>query len=436
MKNQQMLLRIITLMILLYSIRAGAQQEVKFMTFNIWQEGTSVENGLTKIRDVIIETNADIICFTEVRNYNNEDWTTKIVDQLETQGYYYNRGYVGGDVSIISKFPIISSSLIYEGAGSVAKFDIELTEQNIVVACAHLDYTFYACYLPRGYNGGSPNWGIIDDGNGLPDPVTDTNDILNYNLLSSRDEQMMSFINSTINELNPIIFMGDFNEPSHLDWTENTKTMFDHNNVVIDWQNTQFLTENGFHDAFRVYFPDEVNNPGMTWPSYAHGVGSTSWTPLADERDRIDYIFYKGQGIVPTFMSLVGPKESYVHNQIDTLNTANENFLASDLEWPSDHKAVFATLQFQNSTSISEQNAEAVFSISPNPSKDILSIYLDKQYNNIFIEILNIEGQKLQKEKVENSNVINLDVANLADGVYLIQVNTGDIRKTIKFVKQ
>ncbi len=70
----------------LFSVKLGAQTDIKFLTFNVWQEGTSVPNGLTKIRDIILKTNPDIIGFTEVRNYNNEDWTTKIVDQLSSSG--------------------------------------------------------------------------------------------------------------------------------------------------------------------------------------------------------------------------------------------------------------------------------------------------------------------------------------------------------------
>ncbi|MGH1434391.1 MAG: endonuclease/exonuclease/phosphatase family protein [Lewinella sp.] len=348
MKIQQIIWACLPLMVLLNAINLGAPEEVRFFTLNTWQEGTSVENGLLKIRDIIIETNADIICFTEVRNYNNEDWTTKIVDELESVGLDYYRGYIGGDVSIISKFPILSSLLVYEGEGSIAQFNVELANQNIIVACAHLDYTYYACYLPRGYNGGSPDWEMINNGSGSPDPVKDINYILNYNLLSTRDEQITSFINAINKESIPVILMGDFNEPSHLDWTENTKTMFDHNNMVIEWQSTQTLMTNGFNDAFRAFFPSETNNPGITWPSYVHGIGTTTWTPLVDERDRIDYIFYKGEGIIPTFASLVGPKESYANNEIDTLYTSTENFLASNLEWPSDHKGVLVTLQFQN----------------------------------------------------------------------------------------
>lgn len=321
--------------------------ELKLMTFNIWQEGTMVDNGLDKIRDVILETNPDIIGFTEVRNYKEEDWTAKIVKKLKEKGVNYKGMYIGGDVSIISKYPIIASDVIYSGEGSVVKFNVKLESQTIVVAVAHLDYTGYACYLPRAYYGGTPNWNAITDKEGNKSPITDVDDILAYNSKSTRAAQINAFLDAVKEETNPVILMGDFNEPSHLDWTEKAAHRFDHYGVVINWPSTYELFKNGFIDAYRNYFPDELNHPGITWPSLAHGKGSTSWAPLSDERDRIDYIFYKGNGIKTTSATLVGPKESYAFDKLVTTHTDDENFVADTLDWPSDHKAVMVTLTLE-----------------------------------------------------------------------------------------
>lgn len=340
-------LRLNSLFMIIFLQSLTAQQELRMLTFNIWQEGTSVENGLDKIKDVIVEVNPDVICFTEVRNYKEQDWTKKIVAKLSSKGFKYNRGYAGGDVSLISKYPIKASKLIYEGEGSVAIFELELSDKEILVACAHLDYTNYACYLPRGYNGGDPNWNMIDDGQGNPKPVTDVNKITAYNLKSERDEQIKAFLMEVESESRPVVLMGDFNEPSHLDWTEKTKGLFHHNGVVIKWDSTYSLFKNGYTDAFRAFYPNEDENPGITWPSYAHGKESTSWTPKADERDRIDFVFYKGKGISTIDAAIVGPKQSYAFDKLSLSHTEKEQFKASKLEWPSDHKAVLCVLKFE-----------------------------------------------------------------------------------------
>ena len=420
--------------ILLQILNSQAQTNVSFMEFNVWQEGTSVTDGLNKIRDVIIEVNPDIVGFVEVRNYNDQDWTTKILNELSALGYYYEGQFIGGDVSLISKFPIIASSIIYNQSGSIVKYDININNSTVVVVVAHLDYTYYACYLPRGYNGGYPNWDMIDDGNGNPDPVIDIQYILDYNLESKRDEQIEAFLNNIQNESNSVILMGDFNEPSFADWSDDNSGMFDHNGLNIPWQNVLALTENGFIDAYRDYFPNETINPGITWPSVADGVGSTSWTPSSDERDRIDFILYNGDGIESNFVSLVGPRESYAFNQLDTSYTYNENFIAEDLPWPSDHKAIFAILNFSEINSVTQRNDADFLYIYPNPVKDILNIFLKKNYKNITIRIINSSGNSIFNADYYNQNTISINTKTFTKGMYILEIFTGKELRKVKFL--
>lgn len=337
-----------TLVILMLPFWLQGQSSLKVLTFNIWQEGTSVENGMDKIEQVLLQADADLVCFTEVRNYKKEDWTQKIVNRLKKKGKSYYRGYVGGDVSLISKYPITDGHVIYEGEGSVAQYIVRLQDMDLNVACAHLDYTYYACYLPRGYNGGTPNWSMIDNGQGKPQPVTDPEQILKYNLRSERDEQIKAYLKAVGNDKRPLLLLGDFNEPSHLDWVDATRDLFDHNGVKIEWNCSKELIEYGFIDAFREVYPDPVRNPGFTWPAKAYGKETTSWTPLADERDRIDFIYYKGDQIRTKEAHLVGPKATFAYNKLTTSNTENESFLMSDLDWPSDHRAVMCVLEVES----------------------------------------------------------------------------------------
>lgn len=329
----------VCLMMVLSSCSSG--KKVDFLAFNIYQEGTKVENGFEQIKEVIATLNPDIIGFTEVRNYSG-DWTTKMQQVLQKNDKNFYRGYIGGDISILSKYPIIDSVLT--GNGSVGKFTIDVQGKIIIVAVAHLDYTQYASYLPRGYFGGTPNWGEINDDDGNLKPINSIDSILSYNLSSHRDEQINRFLKSIENEAAPIVLLGDFNEPSHLDWQDNTKNLFDHNGLIINWHNSLTLQKSGFIDSYRKKHPNVVKNPGFTWPSSYSKNESTSWTPKADERDRIDFIYYKGRGISVENSSIVGPKDYYVNNQLSIKGTENDTFLASELDWPSDHKAVFTSL--------------------------------------------------------------------------------------------
>lgn len=331
----------ISLLILFSS--CSNENKVDFVAFNIYHEGTKVDNGFNQIKEIIIKLKPDIIGFTEVRNYDG-DWTTKIQNVLKESNKNYFRGYAGGDISLLSRYPIIDSVLT--GNGSIGKFTIDIKGKIITVAVAHLDYTQYACYLPRGYFGGTPNWNEIIDKKGQLKPIKSLDSILSYNLSSQRDEQINSFLKSIQNNTTPIVLLGDFNEPSHLDWQENTKSLFDHNGLVVNWQNSIVLKENGFIDSYREIYPDVVKNPGFTWPSSYSKNESTSWTPKVDERDRIDFIYYKGENVSSIKSAIIGPKEYFVRNKLSAKGTEKDTFLVSALDWPSDHKAVFARLIF------------------------------------------------------------------------------------------
>ena len=130
------------------------------MHLNVWMSGTTVPNGLTYIRDVVAYVNPDIVCFVEV---NSGDWITKMVNELAAIGHYYYGGYImGADGAILSKYPITNRPLLKP---TISLFDVDVKGKSIVVAASHLDFSYYACYLPRGYNcgGSTPFSGVGTD---------------------------------------------------------------------------------------------------------------------------------------------------------------------------------------------------------------------------------------------------------------------------------
>lgn len=424
------------------SFNGFSQVDLSLMTFNIWNEGATVNNAANKIRDVILKADPDIVGFEEVRNTGGS-WTERITGLLSAQGKNYFGKFVGGDISIISKYPIIESTLINNNANSLAAFKIFMHGQSVIIVVGHLDYDYYGCYLPRGYNGGHPNWNMIDDGTGHPAPVTDIDQILTYNLLSQRDEQIAAFLNYIQFKSEPVIFLGDFNEPSCQDWTASQANLFDHHGVIIPWQCTTTLTNNGFIDAFRNYFPDELNNPGISWPSFVHGYGSTSWTPLADERDRIDFVFYKGDSIQTVYAALVGPKESYDHDTITTSYTENENFIADSLAWPSDHKAVLVKLRFRNLTETGwDGTTKFKYSLDnnyPNPFNPTTNIsWQTPEAGRQTIKIFDVLGSEVTTliDDFRNAGryTLEFDASKLSSGIYFYTLQSGNYSDSKKMV--
>ena len=101
-------------------------------------------------------------------------------------------------------------------------------------------------------------------------------EILAWENEGSRDEEIQAILNAISpyieNASNvPIVMGGDFNSHSHLDWTEDTKNLFNHGNAVVAWGISSAITEAGFVDTFRKAHPDPTENIGTTWNAVRDG---------------------------------------------------------------------------------------------------------------------------------------------------------------------
>ena len=97
----------------------------------------------------------------------------------------------------------------------------------------------------------------------------------------------------------PVFVVGDFNEPSHLDWTEATAKAGRHP-LKVAYPTSKAFGAAGFGDAYRTIYPDEMKNPGMTWSSKYKDDDPTS------HPDRIDFVYFKGKGLQVNEVKVVG----------------------------------------------------------------------------------------------------------------------------------
>lgn len=343
-------MRLIFLLILLicaHGVSHGCQAPESIPTFhmkvlqlNIWQEGTMVDGGFEAIVDEIVHTNADVVFLSEVRNYNDKKFIPRILQALALRGKTFFGEHSPLDVSILSKYPIEEQEVVYpiaKGSGSILRATFKANSHTIAAYSAHLDYKNYACYLPRGYNGAT--WKKMDA------PVNNADTILAANRISQRDEAIQIFLKTVRKDIkakNIILLGGDFNEPSHLDWQADTRHLWEHNGVAVNWDCSTLLYTNGFRDAYRVLYPDVIQYPGFTFPSDNKDtpVSKLAWAPDADERDRIDFIYYyPSRRIVPIDGQVVGPTSSIVKGERKE-EVSKDKFLTPVKIWPSDHKAV------------------------------------------------------------------------------------------------
>ncbi|WP_245769336.1 endonuclease/exonuclease/phosphatase family protein [Streptomyces indicus] len=315
------------------------------MQFNIWLGGSRVEGGRAGIADTIAVVRPDVVLLSESNPQRVADLLADLVERGLT--YYDNANPT--DPAVISRFPIIDRASF----PSWSKAVISVDGTEVAVYSGHLEYRYYVNYLPRGYGGGTPapletseyGWDEIPTG-----PITDVGLITRLNEASGRTKVTKAMLADAAAERGRgrlVILGGDFNEPSFRDWTRRTRNLFDHNGTVIDWSTTRAIEDAGFRDTYRVIHPDPVRTPGFTWPSDNPGAdtGELTWAPKADERDRIDFVYYHPDRRIRLLDSvIVGPSTTIVRNE-RVPESGRDPFWEPTWTWPSDHKAVLSTFR-------------------------------------------------------------------------------------------
>ena len=209
--------------------KVNAQTELKVLQWNIWQEGTMVPGGYEAIVSEIARLEPDFVTFSEVRNYHQTRFCDRIVTSLREKGKTYYSFY-SYDSGLLSKHPITDSTTVFpekNDHGSIYRMVASVNGQQIAVYTAHLDYLSDAYYNVRGYDGST--WKEIP----IPETVQE---VLAINDASQRDDAIREFVKAAkkdIAEGRMVILGGDFNEPSHLDWTRETKDLYDHNGLIV-----------------------------------------------------------------------------------------------------------------------------------------------------------------------------------------------------------
>jgi exonuclease III len=120
----------------------------------------------------------------------------------------------------------------------------------------------------------------------------------------------------------PVVVTGDFNEPSHEDWTD-AAAKAGLCPIKVEYPTVKALTDIGFRDAYRAMYPSPIKNPGYTWTP------TTSPDDPKDRHDRIDFVLARGVEVQDA--QVVGEKPEAAGIVVQP--------------WPSDHRAVLAVLR-------------------------------------------------------------------------------------------
>ena len=323
------------------------------MTFNTWYSAQYGYGGLERIAEIIANLNIDIVGFQET-DPSSIIAIQSLLSNFEGYEDIYSPSSES-NISIISRFPIID---VYDYNLYGIGVDILTPDfDSIKFVSSHLTAYPYGPYdLYAGIS---------------------TDDVIN-NELSTRYLENLDIYNQIMNNPSnnpnlPIIYVGDHNTPSLLDWgSDNINQNF---GFEIDWPVSEFLLNNGFYDSYREVYPNVNVDIGLTWsPGYPKNIFD-SW----DIHDRIDMIYFK-HGYTQNIYSL----ESYIYD-CDP--------------WPSDHRAVVTEFAVCSNVNIGDINLDGTINILDiitlvneviNPSNSYcVYIYSDFDYNQE-INILDI----------------------------------------------
>ncbi|KAH8177746.1 endonuclease/Exonuclease/phosphatase family protein [Sarocladium implicatum] len=281
-------------------VRDGAQalvDELRIMTYNLWHGGTRVSDFHNKQVRFIVDSNADIVGLQE----STTDHAERLAKAL---GWFV---WQDTDVGVISRYPIdhVHPRLGSYSGGVRVNLDGNCSQLNLWNV--HLGYDPYGPY------------DFCFDGMSV-------DEVLEREAESGRTPQIIETMTAMKDQLAsadkvPVVLLGDFNAPSHLDWTPALKEK-NCGYSDVPWPTSEHPVDAGMVDSFREAHPAPEDEEGITWsPIFLDNNGRPE--PL----DRIDFIYHKSDFEVLASRTLVvgdpSPEPNHENN-----------------EWTSDHAAV------------------------------------------------------------------------------------------------
>ena len=302
---------IATMIVMPLQIQAE-ESTLRVMSYNIHRGGTiHLKQPLSQTAKIIQEAKADVVGIQETRSPKGVN--SKQLAQLLGWNYYVHPK----NNVIITRYEIVEKMK----TGIKVKLP---SGQGAYIFNLHLKPSYY---MPNQFLGIKPRW-PKNDKPFVPVIKTEAEAIASLKENPGKQiAELLKKIRSLPDQEAPVFVVGDFNEPSHLDWTEAAAKAGRHPLKVV-YPTSKAFAAAGFGDAYRTIYPDEMKNPGMTWSSKYKDDDPTS------HPDRIDFVYFKGKGLQV--------------NEVKVVGEDNEKADIVVTPYPSDHRAVVATFTLTN----------------------------------------------------------------------------------------
>ena len=286
-------------------LHAQADEEVvSVMSYNIHRGGVvMLKQPLSQTAKVIRSAKADIVGIQETRSPRGD----KLVELAKLLGWNHD---MGNGSNILTRYKIVKSL--------VNGIKVELDSgREAYVFNLHLPSHPYQPYQLLGIR---PKWHKHKFD--IEFIKTEAEAIKWAKKARGREvTKLLRNIRSISDKQASVFVVGDFNEPSHLDWTARAAKAGRHP-IKVEYPHSLAMTKAGFADAYRTIYSNEMENPGYTWSSFYKFDDPTT------HHDRIDFVYFKGKGIRLNEVKIVGETRKDADIVISP--------------YPSDHRAVVA----------------------------------------------------------------------------------------------
>jgi endonuclease/exonuclease/phosphatase family metal-dependent hydrolase len=284
--------------------------ELSVMSFNIWYGGEQV--SFPTVIEAIKRANPDIIGLQEPDG--------NLARVAAAAGY----AYIDQRRNIISRYPIFDSGVGVRLEAGPAPYGIAALDRANVHAWV---------MVPNGRVVAVANTHLTSDPYG-PEAVREGKPMADAlaieNSVRVPEAEPLVVLGALARSGVPVFLTGDFNSPSHLDWTAAMQKV---RPAVIRypvlWPVTKMLADAGLRDSYRESHPDPTLKPGLTWTA---GMPHPHVRPN-ETLDRIDYIFTAGrsQTLSSRILGEVGGPDVDI----------------SISPYPSDHRGVVSTFRVE-----------------------------------------------------------------------------------------
>ena len=287
-------------------LHAQAEEStLRVMSYNIHRGGVvMLKQPLSQTAKAIQEAKADIVGIQETKS----PWGDKLEELATLLGWNHD---MGNGSKILTRYEIVESLK----SGVKVKLD---SGREAYIFNLHLPSHPYQPYQLLGIR---PSW---HKNKWNIEFIKTEAEAIQWakKARGSQISGLLKQIHSLPDQEAPVFVVGDFNEPSHLDWTEKAAKSGRHP-IKVEYPNSRALPKSGFGDAYRTIYPDEMEKPGYTWSSFY------KFDDPKTHHDRIDFVYFKGKGLKINEVKIVGEK----HENTDIVISP----------YPSDHRAVVAT---------------------------------------------------------------------------------------------